>query len=64
MLKFSKKKILKKDKKKYERIFENISIVKMKSSKLINCAINMCCSGQGTTIINISMGAHLRVIHY
>ncbi len=48
MLKFSKKLgIKKKENKKIDEIFEDISFVKMKISKLINHLRNMCQSCQG-----------------
>jgi hypothetical protein len=39
-----------KENSKFDEIFENISFVKMDSSKSINYLTNMCLSGQGTTI--------------
>ncbi len=36
---------------KFDGIFENISFVKIESSKLINYSTNMCRSGQGTTVV-------------
>jgi len=49
MLKFSKKsgKSIIKENKEFDEIFEDISIVKMKISKLINYLTNMCQSCQG-----------------
>jgi hypothetical protein len=34
-------------------VFEDILVVKMESSKLINYSTNMCQSGQGTTILDM-----------
>jgi hypothetical protein len=52
---FRKKKIRNiflKEKKESDRIFENISYIKMESSKLIDYLTNMCRTEQGTMVVS------------
>jgi endonuclease III len=47
-------KIILKENKEFDRIFENISFIEMKSSNLINYSRNMCQIDQGTRVLSMA----------
>ncbi len=53
-------KIILKENKKFDRIFENISFTEMKSSNLINYSTNMCQIDQGTMVLVIAHPKKMR----
>ncbi len=48
------KKIILKENKEFDKIFENISFTEMKSSILINYSANMCQIDQGTMVLGMA----------
>jgi hypothetical protein len=47
-------KIILKENKEFDKIFENMSFTKMKSSNLINYSTNMCQIDQGTMVLSMA----------